>query len=154
MRLPFNQPNNKTCGQTCLAIMTDQTVEYVIDWLNTDSGAFAEDCIIYLAHHGIYLGAYATVSEGEHFIVEDNDFEFQIGWPITGRPALLAVKSERFLGKEHWVFWDGEKIFDPSPLSPKCREISEYKIVDYFPLIVTEKVLERFPIILSADKKA
>lgn len=147
MQLPFNQPTDKTCSHACLALMVEKPVQYVIDWFG-DYGDMAMDgtsSLIFLAHHGIFLAVFAVPKNGG-WMEFDPDDSIELGWPVGGRPALLTVQSERFEGKLHSVFWDGEKVFDPSPLSTKCREIAEYKIVEYWPLLVNDITAKRFPI--------
>ena len=59
----IKQPTNRTCQHAVLAMVTDETVEYVIDWFNSDAPLCADDVIIFLAHHGIYVSIFAGFSE-------------------------------------------------------------------------------------------
>lgn len=136
----LKQSTNKTCMQTCLAMIVGESVEYVIDWLANNNALHSEDGIIFLCHHGIYPSMYAEFKKGAKLEDEDK-IEFSI--PLKDRPALITVKSERFKDKLHSVFWDGKKIHDPSPLVLKLRDINTYKIVEYWPLIMTQQHLDR-----------
>ncbi len=42
-----------------------------------------------------------------------NSFGAPLLW---GRRALVQVKSKNYEGQSHMVFWNGRKVFDPSPL--------------------------------------
>lgn len=140
------QPNNFTCSHTCLAMLINEPVQYVIDWFkDMNFGPLdGESNIIFLAHHGIYLATYARPVESDKYLIIDSDGEINITFKFNNRPFLLIVKSERFPGKLHSVIWDGEKILDPSSNSKPERDIGEYQIVEIWPIIVTKQRWESY----------
>lgn len=145
--LPFDQPDEHTCQHACLALITGKSIDYIIDWFGDNHALNGEEAIIFLAHHGIYLASYAIPSKKEYMVLYP-DNEINVVWPVNDRPALLVVQSERFDGKLHAVFWDGEKVFDPNPLVEKPREISSYKIMEFWPLLINEEIEGKFPLSL------
>lgn len=50
-------------------------------------------------------------------------------------PALLAVKSDTVAGAEHWALWDGHCVRDPSWRAPDTNRISEYEVLEVWPLV-------------------
>lgn len=132
------QPDNKNCVATCCAMVTGESVEYVLDWFGSGLGYTAEDMILFFAHHGVYLAFYAIPEDGKHFkLSSEEGEEVSLIRPIKDHPALLTVLSKRFPGKLHQVFWTGKIVLDPSPGSPSERKIEDYKIVEYWPVIWT-----------------
>lgn len=135
----LKQMDDRSCLTTCLAMIVEEPIEYVDAWFDGSNGHSADDAIIFLAHHGIFLAMYAIPGDGNEYMTlggkEDLDFKMC----IVGRPALVTVLSERFEGKLHAVLWDGEKVFDPSPLVIGPRSLDSYKIVEIWPLLLTEQ---------------
>jgi len=126
--------------------MTGKTIDYVINWFGNDHALDGTESVIFLAHHNMYLANYGIPAhKGEYITLEPSD-EIDIKWSVGGHPALLVVQSERFEEKLHAVFWDGEKVFDPSPLVKTWREISSYKIMEFWPLLIDEEIEKQFPL--------
>lgn len=61
------------------------------------------------------------------------DLRFQ----VKDYPAFLVVKPEGkdAGGIDHVIYWDGEMIHDPNPMTPNGRPFMSYKILKYFPII-------------------
>jgi hypothetical protein len=115
-----------------------ESIEYVVDWFGgNDSALASEDAIIFLAHHGVYLATYGSTEGGLPRELSPSD-EVILRIPLRNRPALLTVSSERFPGGLHSVYWDGQYIRDPNPDVPDKRNLEDYDIVEYWPLIFTE----------------
>lgn len=138
----LKQPTDKTCQQTCLAMITGTSVEYVISWFGDwgRDAKLAEDAIIFLAHHGIYLATFLEAKKGKTLDIEKNTIA-KIDFTMEDRPALLVVKSERWEGKLHAVLWDGQQVLDPSV--GKKRELKEFEIIEYWPLLFTDQQYQR-----------
>jgi len=147
MNETFNQPTDLTCVHSCLALITGNSVQYVIDWFKEsgDRALYSEDTIIFLAHHGTYLSCFVEAEERECLDIH-KETTLNIQWPVEDRLALLSVKSERFEGMLHCVFWDGEKVLDPNPNVNRFRKLEEYNIMEFWPLLATEEVYKRFPV--------
>ena len=141
----LKQPTFKTCQHAVLAMIVSETVEYVIDWFGSDAPLCAEDANIFLVHHGVYpsiFAGYVDAKKGDFykFGMEDT-IDFSV--PLKNRPAILIVWSERFKDKHHAVFWDGNRVHDPNPNVLKPRSISTYKIIEYWPLLLTAQQHDR-----------
>ena len=134
----LKQPTDKTCVHTCLAMIVGESVDYVIDYLSNDGPLCAEDMIIFLAHHGIYLSFFAQARSGQTLNLQGDDL-LEVQLPLRDRPALITVRSERFLGKLHQCFWDGRNVQDPNPLVQGPRGLKSYDIVEFWPLLLTEQ---------------
>lgn len=67
------------------------------------------------------------------------DFTLQI--KMQGWPALVTVKSLRYQGVMHWIFWDGKRFHDPSGV----EQIERYEITDIFPLTYMTDPTEGHP---------
>lgn len=64
-------------------------------------------------------------------------FEFK----LKTLPALVVVKSMRFIGTEHVVYWDGEEVFDPNPeIKENGYPLTRYDIISWFPIARIEDV--------------
>lgn len=137
---PLKQPDSNTCFYACLAMIVGESVSYVKNWFKSARPLYPEDGVIFLAHHGIYLTHYSGFddkSEDWMTLKENSTIEYYI--PIAERPALLTVRSERFPGKLHVVLWDGQRVWDPNPQVLGPRRIDSYKIVQFWPLMLTEQ---------------
>lgn len=51
--------------------------------------------------------------------------------------AYLAVKSDINPELTHAILWNGEQIFDPSPLSENGRSIDSYEVLKLYPFSKT-----------------
>jgi len=140
----LKQPTDRTCQHTCLAMITGNTVEYVEDWFShygNDLPLIAEDAIIFLAHHGVYLAMYAISPNDEPMDIDGSEQVVTIPMKICDHPALIMVDSEQFPGKMHAVFWDGQNVLDPA--YGTRRKLSEFKVREYWPVLLTEQQFER-----------
>lgn len=133
----LKQPDNKSCQHTVLAMIVGESVDYVKEWFDWDLPLGSDDAILFLAHHGIYLATFLK-AKNDHIVISDiEDITFTI--PMKGRPAMLAVKSERYEGKLHAVLWTGKEVLDPNPNVKESRTLDSYKIVEIWPMIMTEE---------------
>lgn len=133
----IKQSNNKSCLASALAMMVDESEQYVLDWFENDGPPFCdEDAYIFLAHHGIYLSLYCKPKEPISF----DDVEcLNVSLQLNGRPFYLVVESQGFPGKTHAILWDGYKVLDPNPEARNNPSLSNYKIVGFYPMMQTEE---------------
>ena len=57
------------------------------------------------------------------------DLSFQ----VKDVPAILVVKAKDPT-KTHVVYWNGQYIMDPNPMTPEGRDFASYHILKYFPI--------------------
>ena len=139
----LKQPTDCTCVHTVLAMITNTSVDYVIDWLSNSSAVGAEDQIIFLAHHGIYLATYVQPhQDGTYLALTENEV-LNVDFPIAKHPAIITVESERFEGRLHVIYWDGFRVHDPSPAVTEQRTLESYKVVEYWPIMMTAQRLSQ-----------
>lgn len=134
----LKQMDDKSCLTTCLAMIVQESTEYVEDWFQGSNGHTAEDAIIFLAHHGVFLAMYAAPIGSEEYVVLSGKEDLHFELSIVNRPALITVLSERFPGKLHSVFWTGCTVFDPSPRVVGPRSLDSYRIAEVWPLLFSE----------------
>ena len=135
--IPLTQIDDHTCLHTCLAMMTGTTVQEVVEWVGPpDRALCSEDALLYLAQHGVYLAMYFQCSDGTRV---SHGYSIEMKAPLSGHPMLLTVKSERFPGKLHCVFWTGHDVLDPSPLRKGPQKIEDYEVLEFWPVLMTEQ---------------
>ena len=85
--------------------------------------------LAYCARHGVLVGALG-------WSPDDDDLRSGVmHLQLTDQPAFVGVKSERFDGKGHAIYWDGKQVWDPNPESPDGRALSSYCVEFWWPLI-------------------
>ena len=137
----INQTKNNTCVACVLAMMVNESEQYVLDWFG-DTGIphTDEDAFIFLAHHGIYLTALADftqVSKDGKGVRVDSDQSFQVNFSLHTHKAYIVVDSPNREDITHAIFWDGEKVLDPS--CDKPQEIEGYKVQHIYPMLTTKQ---------------
>lgn len=133
----IKQSRNNSCLAAVLAMMVNESEEYVLDWFKFQNTPLNdEDAFIFLAHHGIYLSLYCLLNEPQS-ICKTETLEIDIS--LNDRKMYLVVESENYPGKHHAVFWDGNCVHDPSPNSQDKRSIEEYKIIGFYPIMTTKE---------------
>ncbi len=143
---PLKQPNDSTCVHTTLAMIAGCSVEDVIAYFGHSDALHFTDMYRFLADKGMYIAFYAAPSDGEKYTRVSIHERLQLSHRIKGNPAVVTVLSERFEGKLHQVFFDGEVVHDPSPAVDGPRDIGTYKIVEFWPLLVNEAQAKRLGI--------
>lgn len=89
------------------------------------------DCAKYLIEHGYWMGIGFNNSHG----TLSPDDVIQINLPLRVLPAYVVVKSHRFPGMPHSVYWDGEKIFDSNPLvEGDGLPLEDYEVIYWMPI--------------------
>ena len=131
----IKQSSPYSCAAACLAMLTGNTEQYVLDWFEFYDPPFCiEDCMIFLAHHGVYLCTCITPIDSSDV---DDKFVALVGF--TKYELLIQVYTDS--GFPHMIVWDGEKIIDPDPYSTKT-DISEYEVEYIYPVMKTKRRIE------------
>jgi hypothetical protein len=109
------------CGTAVCAMALGKTIDEVLvetDWriLTYISGISG-----YLSKYGITVGLWMDRFDGF-------PNEGTVSVHPNEHPAILAVKSHTYEDAEHWVFWDGKNILDPSLNHP--NDESDYDILE------------------------
>ena len=139
----LKQMDDRSCLTTCLAMIVGESIEYVEEFFRGSNGRTAADAIIFLAHHGIFLGTFAIPADGEEYLTLSGKKDLQFELQLENQPALITVQSERFPDTLHSVFWNGYEVLDPSPLVIGPRSLDSYEIVEVFPLLLTRQRAKR-----------
>ena len=105
------------CGACVCAMAVGKSLDEVLqewDWrrLTRTSGV-----VQFLAAHGIQAGV---------SIVPDGVEPFSFTFDPRGRPAIMSARSNTYENGEHFIFWDGEQVLDPSPGPIEGRQYSVF----------------------------
>lgn len=134
----IQQTKPNTCLACVLAMIVEETEQYVLDWFQFVDPPFrVEHAFIFLAHHGIFLniGGNLTDEQGKGKNIEGiNPIDLRID--MRKNPAYLVVES-KVEGLDHAVFWDCEHVLDPKKKEP--QPLGEYKVKYIFPMMPTER---------------
>jgi hypothetical protein len=132
---------SRLCGACVVAMAVGETLTYATDRMPAvihkgDGRPYYRVRSIYafLAEHGICPGLYLLPTDGDYWQGSDLDDRIEVSFRIRGFPALVAVKSDTFPDGDHWVFWDGENVRDPSPKVPDLATLDGYRIIEWTPL--------------------
>jgi len=101
------------------------------------------DVLGYLGQCGIHCGLTLGSNElGLAFQIDDPTEKVQFHYVLDEHPAVMVVKSETFVGAEHLVFWDGKHVRDPNLTHGDTTPISEYEILEIWPLVYLDEQRE------------
>jgi len=90
------------------------------------------DLYRYLLSKGYTVGVGFKNIDGGQFKL---GITLKIGFLLSDFPAYVIVKSMRFPGKEHVVYWNGFEILDSNPdVKTAGLPLSDYDIVAWFPI--------------------
>lgn len=116
------------CAIACMAMLTGRSWEdtsalvgHLVDYEGERRGMRREDEALKLLgfddrwENGEPVGSVSHLHRG--FYISPEYFR-SIAW---GRRALMAVPSLNIPGGWHMIYWDGTKVFDPSPLKTYTR---------------------------------
>jgi len=137
----INQTKENTCLACVLAMMVNESEQYVLDWFGDISPPKQdEDAFIFLAHHGLYLVSLADFTkismDGKGIYINGREI-FRVKFSLETHKAYIVVDSPNREDTTHAVFWDGEMILDPLYLEP--QRLEKYKIQHIYPLLTTEQ---------------
>lgn len=122
---------SKLCGACVAAMAVGKTLDQVLremDWRRlTRTCGVAE----YLARHDVLMGVAPTWTGNADASAEEwSRDEYSLPIKVAGWPAVVGVKSLRYAGVAHWIFWDGAVFRDPSGV----EQIERYEVTDIYPL--------------------
>ncbi|MHA2377492.1 MAG: hypothetical protein ACXAB9_15160 [Candidatus Thorarchaeota archaeon] len=133
----MKQNYNNSCLACVLAIIVDESEQYVLDWFKYIDPPFSdEDAFLFLAHHGIYLAFSAKLLNGSRITGRET---LEIELDMQGRAAYVVVESERYAGRTHAIFWDGYRVYDPNPDTEDGRLLESYNVERFYPMMLTEE---------------
>lgn len=86
----------------------------------------------YLLSKGYITGVgFHNVNEAKF----NSDLTLKIVFSVKDSPAYVVVKSKRFKGLEHCVYWTGSEILDSNPeVKSAGLPLSEYDIIAWYPI--------------------
>ena len=91
------------------------------------------DLYRYLLSQGYAFGIGFRNDRGYKFRPKN---KLRIEFNLKDFPAYVIVKSQRFKGVTHAVYWDGEKILDPNPtIEGDGLPLEKYEILSWFPIV-------------------
>lgn len=124
MTVLVQQRSPHDCAVCCMAMLTGRTYEDVraviaelLDETGERRGMRNEQEALrrlgfeHSFHHGQPIGDISCTRRGFEISPE---YYRGAAW---GRRALMSVPSLNFSGSWHMIFWDGSRIWDPSPLT-------------------------------------
>jgi len=121
------QPNDYSCLAACAAMAAGQDIQDVFKFCGHDGNGrgFSEiEICRYLIENNIVPGLYKIDNNGEKL---ENIYDICVY--VNNRPAIITVKSRRFKNVNHCIYWDGKKVYDPSPTSKSQEFIKNYKVM-------------------------
>lgn len=153
MKIIKQNSSDKTCLAACAAMIFDTSIEDFKAFIGKDAPYTTADFWKYAAskNHGFGIGFSGSnllpkinisTAEKEEYCFAQGDltpesvltFEFK----LKDFPAIVVVKSESEPEMFHAVLWDGTRIIDPNPMVGLDREINDYTILQWFPIIKME----------------
>ena len=135
----MKQQDNKSCTAIVGAMAANKSPRYVFIWMRLhrcDGPPFSiVDLNYFLASHKILLGIGANI-----FNVDiEEDYTIKIEFEVKRFAAVIEVESERFENTEHLIFWNGRQVFDPNPFVEDGRPLTDYNIINWWPIQYEQK---------------
>jgi len=141
------QKDTWSCYACVAAMITGKPVEDVFNFLGHDGSGFDEksshpekrrgistiEIIQYLSEHRYSLGEWAVFKDHPINLAHFNSIELNL--IIEGTKAVIIVESQRLKNCHHVIYWDGFHIFDPNPLQKDLPSLSEYKVIQFIPIL-------------------
>jgi len=133
----IKQLDDLTCGVACAAMIARTTFDIAMKAIkpHPKGGYNSIEIAKFLLAHNILIGGSCFGFE------DDSELDLYPGAKVVWwfDPAmtelLLGVKSERFPGKEHWIYWDKKNVHDPSPVVDDVnRSLKDYHITTAGPI--------------------
>ncbi len=125
----IKQNDDVSCVAAVAAMITNTTMKEFEDWIEEKPPYSDIDLHRYVLKKGYVLGYGAEVSKKLN--AESNLY---INFSIRDNPAYVVVKSERFPGIMHAVYWDGKVVRDPNPEAADERSIDEFDVIIWSPV--------------------
>jgi hypothetical protein len=117
-------PGTSLCGAAVCAMAIGITLDEVLaetDWRHL---SYTSGLVRYLASYGISMGWYLMGDGTKYKPWGMGTHTFVLEATGKGRPAIVAVKSSVYEEADHWVFWDGNELRDPS------KDQDEYEVLE------------------------
>jgi len=140
---------DKRCVAIVTALATKRPVKDFEDWCNHKPPYSELEMATFLFMNGLacnlglgkdyfYSEIDVSDSEGKEILLSPKfeltaEHEVTISFKIKDIPAIFIVESGS--DETHALYWDGEMLYDPNPMTPNGRPFSSYKILKYFPII-------------------
>lgn len=140
------QEDTWSCLACCAAMSVGKDLKDVYKFLGHDGSGIDQESLHpekrqsfnwieiarYLAHNGYLLGSWALLNGCNLTGIDEIHFTLK----IKECQAILQVPSERLGGEcMHAIYWDGFKIYDPSPGAKENPELADYKVFQFIPVI-------------------
>ena len=131
----IKQTDKVSCVACVAAMATGTSVHEFRTYFGEKTPPFSDlDFYRYLLSRGYVVGIGYYHEETRTFVNKDTGLK--IHFRIKDYPAYVVVKSMRFPGMEHVIYWDGEKVFDSNPeIEGDGLPVNEYAIISWFPII-------------------
>lgn len=141
------QKDTWSCFACVAAMITGKQVEDVFHFCGHDGSSFDSDSthpekragfetveiLRYLLEYRYSIGTWSIFNDPCDISGFD---EIHFRLKIEDCPAILEVPSTRLGGDcSHVIYWDGKKIFDPSPLAKENPTFEDYKVLKYMPIL-------------------
>lgn len=135
----IRQSKDNTCVAAVLAMITNNTEQYVLDWFENQNPPFCDDdVIIFLAHHGIFFAACGNIKDHYENGTNLNGYEeLTITYNLKTCTAYVVVESPTRVGLSHAVLLKKGLIYDPLHDTP--QEIGKYKVFYFYPLLIAQE---------------
>lgn len=136
MKMPqfrlVKQPlKSRLCGAAVCAIALGKSLEEVLSEVDWRSLTHTGGIVSYLGRYCISMGWWIGW-EQHHTNESFRGTCLKLEGSASGRPAILAVRSAIFKDADHWVFWDGKQILDPS-IEQTTYHLLEIHFLTYWP---------------------
>jgi len=140
------QPDTWGCFACVAAMITGESLDDVYQFIGHDGSDIREDSthpdkkngfgiieiVKYLVSKDYFVGSFALFDPPVNIFGYD---EIQFSAKLDDCPGMVVVESARIENCNHVIYWDSKQIFDPSPLAKECPEFSDYKVLQFIPVI-------------------
>ena len=141
------QKDTYSCFACVAAMITGETVVDVFNFVGHDGSGFSEksthpekcvgfgwiEMLKYLIEHRYTIGSWAAFDDPSD-ISQFSEIHFEI--IMNSSSAIIEVVSKRLGGGcSHVIYWNGNKIYDPSPAGKESPSFSDYGVLKFIPVI-------------------
>lgn len=142
------QNDNWSCFACVAGMITGKTLAEVVVAIGHDGSSWKEDSdhpdkmrgfgsleiVKYLAENSFICGTYARFEDDQPGnLMAVGSINFTID--LQDNPAIVTVQSKRLPGCYHMIYWDGSMILDPSPDAGDDPPWSDYRVLEWWPVI-------------------
>src|SRR5690554_3997307 len=89
-----------------------------------------------MAHVAEYFKKHDLITGIGFPVLEVQGSDVSSVFSLSKIPAIIIVK--RTEQEDHAIYWDGEKVFDPDPLTKNGRPLNSYDVKFVFTIIKTK----------------